>query len=229
MGLGHIGDVPRHHLRIAAKAVARQDQRAAADVLGLAVGAQKTRADNATLLSGEEVGDLRRGHHIDTARRDRLQQGRQQLGPVQSGSRVHVRLRVAGIAEGLVRRQRHAVRPHQPLDGPGGFAGDAPRHRGIGPALRLDQQVALEDLRCIVDAGLSLQPGPGGRNLPARERGAAAGRGVAFQDQRSCAAFMGRQRRAAAAGAGPDHHDRNAHLEGFGEFANDAQVSVLYR
>ena len=206
--LGRLGNESLQHFLAAAVAVAGEDQRLAANVLGLAVGARHAHATDAAVGVGIEVRRMRGGGERDFLALHRREQRRVQLGAVEGLRRVHVRPAVAGILEVEDAGKRHLLPLDQPLDRVLRLVGDQPRDGVVAFAVRLRQDVLVEKVgRVVEESCRALQLGARCGDLSARERGAAGGLGVALDDEHLRAVLLRRQRGDGAAGAGADDED----------------------
>jgi sugar phosphate isomerase/epimerase len=108
---------------------------------------------------------------------------------------MHVRAAVAGILEVEHAGERHLLPLDQPLDRVLRLVRDQARDRVVAFAVRLGEDVLVEQVgRVVGQPRRALQPGARRRDLPARERGAARGLGVALEDHHLGALLLRRQR-----------------------------------
>ena len=110
-----------------------------------------------------------------------------------------------------VERQTVAVR--QPFDERSRTVRDRADNRGIGLTMRLALNVDGKQLRIVADAFDALEPRAGGGNEAGRQRRRAGRHGVALDQHRIGAGFLGRQRRAQPGGAGADDQQRRFGVE----------------
>ena len=203
--IDHLRDVLGDHGLVAAVAAAGEDQRVAADVLGLAVGPRHADAADVAFGVGIQVGGAGGGGERDALRFHGGKQGRQQLRAETRRRRMHVHAAVAGILEIEDARQRQLVAVDQPVDRLRRLPRDVPGDLVIALAVRLADDVIGEDLGRVVEQPRgALQLGARRRDLSARERGAARRLRIALENQHFSAALVGGERRDRAARAGAD-------------------------
>ena len=208
-----LGDVLADHVLVAAEAAAGEDQRVATYGLLRAVGTGEADGDHAAVVSRVEVSRKRARHDVDTERRRGRKQRALELLAGAMRRAVHTEHGVTGIQEPFDELERDAVPVGEPLDRRSRRARDRIDDRAVGRALRLAPDVRGEELRRVLDAERALEARARRRNEPGRERRAAGGLRVAFEDQRFRAGLARGQRRGQAARAGTDDDDRDRVLE----------------
>ena len=203
--IDHLRDVLGDHRLVAAVAAAGEDQRVAADVLGLAVGPRHAHAADAAVGVGIQVGGAGGGGERNARRFHGGEQGRQQLRAEPRRRRVHVHAAVAGILEIEDARHRQLVAVDQPVDRLRRLPRDVPGDLVIALAVCLVDDVVGEDLGRVVEQPRgALQLGARRRDLAAGEGGAAGRPRVALENQHLRAALVRGERRDRAARAGAD-------------------------
>ena len=223
-GAAHLGQLRRHHLRIAAKAVAGQQQGAAGQGFGAAVRAQITQAQHPALRVAVQLAHQGIGQqHRAGLGGCRLQRGHQRrAGALRQ--RVHAAQAVAGVEKAVQQLKAQAVallqRVHGRADGlrVGGCQLGGSAASGLG----LDVGGKARG-RIVVNTRRPLHRRASRRDEARRQRGGALGAGIAFEQHAINAGVAQHHCSGQPAGAGTD--DGHRHLGRVGRQgcgANDA-------
>ena len=213
--IADLGHELAHHLAIAAKAVAGEDQGLAADPFDRPVGQHGRDAADVTGLGREKL--------LDPAFRDQgnllgLERGAQPVDQFPPGPRrkpVHPAAGMAGIAEIPHDGERQAVAVRQPVDDLGRPFGQCAHKVRVVPALGLVHDVVGKETGVVLDPRVLLHLGPGGRDQPGRQGGRSRRHRVRLEDQDLFPALVRRERGDHARRAGPDDQHLGLEIETF--------------
>ena len=210
-GLAHGGQMLGHHGRVAAKAVAGQQQHVAADHIHRAIGPFASDSGHAAVVVDPDVaGECSRQQHRARRGRGAFQCGHQRLACA-FRQRVHAARGVTGVEKAVQHVERQAV-ARQRVHGRGGSAGVGSHQMRRGRAVRLGLDVGRKARGVVIDAGRALHGGTRRRNEARRQRRRPAGRGVALDQYRFNASFRQPQRGGQPASARAD--DEHGHMHG---------------
>jgi len=208
-GRGDLRDVLRHHRRVAAVAVAGQQQGVAAHGVGAAVRAYYLHAGD-TPAVGEQGAHPCLGHQHHAGRLGRLREAPDQPGTGLLRHRVHARDAVAGVQEAFQHMERDGMRVGQPFQRRARGRGDGARDGRVRAVVVLVLDVGGEQLGRVLHADGALPARMAGRDEAGGQRRGALRHRVAFQHHAFDAGVGQGQRGGKAAGAAADDGHRRA-------------------